>query len=126
MVNDSILPLKSIQIDKETTTASNPSSLEYATRYTVYSVEEEYEIDFLEMGAQIIPKFVRQKEPLYAGDVVEYYNPVYVYGHEQGNETASVTHIYSGTKSIVLNSNFTFQKEDRVRRIVGYNKKEKR
>ena len=58
--------------------------------------------------------------------MVEYYNPVYVYGHEHGKETASVTHIYSGTKSIVLNSGFTFQKEDRVRRIVGYNKNKKK
>ena len=123
---DSIISLKSSQTYKDTSTVSLSSTLEYATRDTVLSVEEECEMDFLEMGAQINQKFVRNKEPLFVGDVVEYYNPVYVYGHEHGKETASVTHIYSGTKSIVLNSSFTFQKEDRVRRIVGYNKNEKK
>jgi hypothetical protein len=126
VVDDNILPLTSIQIEKDTNLESKPSSLGYATRDTVYSEEEENEMDLLDLGVQIISKFVREKEPLYVGDMVEYYNPIFVYGDEQGKETASVTHIYSGRISISLNSNFTFRKEDRVRRIVGYNKKEKR
>ena len=65
------------------------------------------------------------KEPIRPGDVIEYYNPIFVYGNPQGLRRATVMSIYPKRKfKLVLDDGELLPKDHRVKRIKVLSKAE--
>ena len=97
--------------------------LPYAMMDTVICAEEKEENDFVEWGVMKVEdrKYKRMKEPLFIGDTVKYFHPLFVYGCEDGLQNGILQSFDWVNKKVTLNTMCTQGKGFRLRRINGYN-----
>ena len=97
--------------------------LPYAMMDTVICVEEKEENDFVEWGVMKTEdkKYQRMKEPLFIGDTVQYFHPMFVYGSEDGLQNGILQSFDWVNKKVTLNTMLTQGEGFRLRRINGYN-----
>ena len=103
--------------------STHVSYLPYAMMDTVICSEEKEENDFVEWGAMKVEdrKYKRMKEPLFIGDTVQYFHPMFVYGSEDGLQNGILQSFDWVNKKVTLNTMLTQGEGFRLRRINGYN-----
>ena len=119
-VNDAIKPDSKMPAHQ----SNHVFHLPYATIDTEICSEEKEEDKYIEWGHLKVDerKYKRKKEPLFIGDTVQYYHPLWVYGSKEGLQVAVVTSFDWDGKTVSLNSMLTQGDGDsfRLRRINGY------